>query len=99
MRIICRPIRLLRLNEIRQIQPYFIIQTLKMMKNRGQFILLKLKLLLQKDKILLTDILQPIPHSINKLNIIGNIRFHFDFNLLQLLFRQESIGGKDLIDR
>ena len=60
MGVVGWPIDLLRLDEIREIKSYLIIQALKMVENRWQFVLLQIELLLQICKILLSNVFQAI---------------------------------------
>ena len=98
MRVVGWPIDLLRLDEIREIQSYLIIQTLEMIENRWQFILLQIELLLQICKILLSNVFEAISQQTDKLDVVGNVGLYFYLYVFQFLFWEESICCKDLID-
>ena len=77
MRVVGRPIDLLRLDEIREIQSYLIIQAPEMIENRWQFVLLQIELLLQICKILLSNVFQAISYRTDRLYVVGNVGLYF----------------------
>ena len=86
MRVVGRPIDLLRLDEIREIQSYLIIQAPEMIENRWQFVLLQIELLLQICKILLSNVFQAISYRTDRLYVVGNVGLYFYLYVFQLLF-------------